>query len=397
MEEITEAFCYSLWGGPNCDWAYLPSEGNSGGILSIWSKVNSSLIFTFIGEGFVGVCIEWGVLRQICFVVNVYAKCEINAKRRLWANILMSKGDFGGGMWCIVGDFNAVRSREDRRGVNILSPSFSAEMRDFDRFIGSMEVEDLQPVGGKFTWFHPNGIAMSRIDMMMVSEEWLTKWGGLSLRILPRDVSDHCPLILKNSSFELRPKPFRFCNHWLQHKNFVGMVEEFWSSLHVEGWMGYVLKEKLKLLKGAIKEWNKLEFGKMEESIRNLISCIRELDIRGEQGGLTSSEVEERKKLFGELWRLLKSKDVLARQRSRVKWLKEGDTNSKYFHGCIKSRQRRNNISCLKVRDRWIDSLLEIRFEIEHFFKEHFCPPIGLDRRLMGCTFLESRREVMVY
>jgi hypothetical protein len=175
------------------------------------------------------------------------------------------------------------------------------------------------------------------------------------------------------------------------------MVEEFWSSLHVEGWMSYVLKEKLKLLKGAIKEWNKLEFGKMEESIRNLISCIRELDIRGEQGGLTSSEVEERKKLFGELWRLLKSKDVLARQRSRVKWLKEGDTNSKYFHGCIKSRQRRNNISCLKVRDRWIDSLPEIRFEIEHFFKEHFCPPIGLDRRLMGCTFLESRREVMVY
>jgi hypothetical protein len=35
MEEITEAFCHSLWGGPDCDWACLPSEGNSGGILSM--------------------------------------------------------------------------------------------------------------------------------------------------------------------------------------------------------------------------------------------------------------------------------------------------------------------------------------------------------------------------
>jgi hypothetical protein len=54
MEVISEALCYSLWGGDDCEWAFLPAIGNSGGILSLWSKVNSSLIFTFIGEGFVG-------------------------------------------------------------------------------------------------------------------------------------------------------------------------------------------------------------------------------------------------------------------------------------------------------------------------------------------------------
>jgi endonuclease/exonuclease/phosphatase family metal-dependent hydrolase len=124
----------------------------------------------------------------------------------------MSKSGFGGRMWCIVGDFNAVRSSDERRGVSLLSPnSYSVEMRDFNRFIERMEVEDINLVGGKFTWFHSNGIAMSRIDRMMVSEDWLAKWGILSLRILPRDVSDHCPLVLKRCVIEtIDPNRFVF-------------------------------------------------------------------------------------------------------------------------------------------------------------------------------------------
>jgi hypothetical protein len=268
LETISEDLCHRLWGGSDCDWAFLPAEGKSGGILSIWRKVNSSLIFTFVGEGFVGVCLEWGVRKDICYVVNVYAKCDFNAKRRLWENIIMSKGGFGGGLWCVVGDFNAVRRRGERRGVGLLTPSaYTMEMREFDRFIGVMNLEDLNPLGGNFTWFHPNGVAMSRIDRVMVSEEWLNVWGPQILRVLPRDVSDHCPLLLKGCVVESRPKPFRFCNHWLLHIDFGGLVQEFWSSCNVEGWMGYVLKEKLKLLKGVIKEWNKVEYGRWEETI----------------------------------------------------------------------------------------------------------------------------------
>jgi hypothetical protein len=157
--------------------------------------------------------------------------------------------------------------------------------------------------------------------------------------------------------------------------------------------MGYVLKEKLKLLKGMIKEWNKAEYGKMEDNIRDLISSIREKDIRGEQGLLSTSEVEERKKLFGDLWRLLKSKDVLAVQRSRSKWLKEGDTNSKYFHGCLKARERKNSISCLRVRNRWIDSTPEIVEEVSSFFKNHFSSSPWPRPKLDGVHFPSVTEE----
>lgn len=33
MEVITPNLCYSLWGDEDCDWEYLPSEGNGGVIL----------------------------------------------------------------------------------------------------------------------------------------------------------------------------------------------------------------------------------------------------------------------------------------------------------------------------------------------------------------------------
>jgi hypothetical protein len=108
-------------------------------------------------------------------------------------------------------------------------------------------------VGRKFTWFHSNGTSMSRIDRSFVSASWLVLWGNPSLWILPRTISDHCPLILRHNCIDWGPRPFRFNNHWLAHKDFKSIVEEFWRSQTSSGWMGFVLKEKLKDLKGKIR------------------------------------------------------------------------------------------------------------------------------------------------
>ncbi|MCH98940.1 endonuclease/exonuclease/phosphatase family protein [Trifolium medium] len=118
LEIIPDSVCYKIWGSQDCEWVYLPSVGRSGGILSIWRKSNNSLIFSFKGEGFVGVCLEWGVTKTICFVVNVYSKCDIVSKRRLWSILTNCKRGLGDGRWCVVGDFNAVRRTEERVGVN---------------------------------------------------------------------------------------------------------------------------------------------------------------------------------------------------------------------------------------------------------------------------------------
>jgi len=63
LELITANVWYQLWCSEDCDWFFLTSEGNSGGLLSLWNKSKSKLIFTFVGD-----CWEWRPLKKRCYV-----------------------------------------------------------------------------------------------------------------------------------------------------------------------------------------------------------------------------------------------------------------------------------------------------------------------------------------
>lgn len=46
---------YSIWGYEDCQWSALDSIGQSGGILTIWRKEVFCPVFTFRGQGFLGI------------------------------------------------------------------------------------------------------------------------------------------------------------------------------------------------------------------------------------------------------------------------------------------------------------------------------------------------------
>jgi hypothetical protein len=41
---------------------------------------------------------------------------------------------------------------------------------------------------------------------------------------------------------------------WRDIPSYSNFVKERWQSLQVDGWRGFVLKEKLKMIKGALKD-----------------------------------------------------------------------------------------------------------------------------------------------
>jgi len=52
------------------------------------------------------------------------------------------------------------------------------------------------------------------------------------------------------------PRPSRLLKCWQEVPWYKKFVIEKWKSFEVTGWGGSVLKEKLKLIKGALKEWH---------------------------------------------------------------------------------------------------------------------------------------------
>ena len=50
------------------------------------------------------------------------------------------------------------------------------EMNIFNNFLRDVELEDVNPLGWRFTWYHSNRRAMSRIGGVFVSNEWVDMW-----------------------------------------------------------------------------------------------------------------------------------------------------------------------------------------------------------------------------
>jgi hypothetical protein len=131
----------------------------------------------------------------------------------MWEKLLKLKGSLGGDVWCVAGDFNSVLQESERRGTSFGNSNPSAsEIRHFSNFVHHMGLIDLPLLGRLFTSCQPNGDAMSRLDRFLLSAGWCDLWGEATQWALPRDVSDHSPVVLRYSSQVWGPKPFRFNN-----------------------------------------------------------------------------------------------------------------------------------------------------------------------------------------
>lgn len=83
-----------------------------------------------------------------------------------------------------------------------------------------------------------------------------------------------------------------------------------WSNFQLSGWKAFVLKDKLKALKGVLKSWNYQVFGTIETHIASLREEVRSLDLRIHEGGLSVEEIDSRKNVTSDIWSLLHIRDA---------------------------------------------------------------------------------------
>ena len=100
-------------------------------------------------------------------------------------------------IWCLCGDFNAIRSRSERKG-STGKMDYASEIKGFNSFIDDNLLLDTPIVGKKYTWFNSNGLTKSRLGRVLVTEDWMEKWPMCKQYVQQREVSDHCAIVVKS-------------------------------------------------------------------------------------------------------------------------------------------------------------------------------------------------------
>ncbi|KAL8495389.1 hypothetical protein ACS0TY_019509 [Phlomoides rotata] len=207
---------------------------------------------------------------------------------------------------------------------------------------------------------------------MLVNDQWLHNWPNATLKGMRRSVSDHCPIFTDFGKKNWGPKPFRFFNSWLSHEGLVPFVAEKWSSYNISGWAGFVLKEKLKMMKEDFKVWNQQTFGILEASIENKRNELLTLDTIDDVLGLESEEVIRRAHIMEELAKDLQRHDSQLYQKARIKWIAEGDANTRFFHYTINRNYKSIEISGLSDGFSWVDSVQGVKSLVFNHFRSQF-------------------------
>ncbi|GJS00381.1 RNA-directed DNA polymerase, eukaryota [Tanacetum coccineum] len=328
MESIDLFSIKAIWGNLNFDYVMSPSVGFSGGIVCVWDPSLFSKHHVSKSDYFVAIMGTWTPSSTKLLLISVYAPQELSEKRALW-NYLRSLIDRWDGDTVVMGDFNEVRYDHERFGSSFNTQGAKA----FNHFISQAGLVDIPLEGYSFTWAHKSASKMSKLDRFLISDGLLVMFPHLSALCLDRHLSDHRPILLKESSHDFGPIPFRLFHSWFSMEGFSSFVESTWKSMDVNESNGLIrLKRKLQSLKSAIKEWSKEARLRYNEKKLITLNKLSETDKLIDQGKCTNDILSTRNNLLKDLHDLYSLEAADISQKAKIRWSIEGDENTKYFH-----------------------------------------------------------------
>lgn len=124
-------------------------------------------------------------------------------------------------------------------------------------------------------------------------------------------------------------KPFKVFICWYDHLEFVPLVKTLWDPSNVQGKKFVRLIEKLRRLKDKLKGWNHEVFGIFDQNVKEAIKDLNSLDHQVViEGKCVLKDVSvKRVEAIARVWQIIHHKESMLRQKSRVGWVRWGDSN----------------------------------------------------------------------
>ncbi|XP_020690250.1 uncharacterized protein LOC110105198 [Dendrobium catenatum] len=225
-------------------------------------------------------------------------------------------------------------------------------------FMNNCDFHDVGFIRPKFTWCNnKQGGAriLERLDRYLINSEALKSIQPALVHHLGRIASDHCPLILNilNSGFR-KQKKLQFEDIWASFPASKAIVSKTWRK-SVRGDDVQVLNTKFRRVLKALFHWSRSKHSNLNSLKKELKKDIIELqEEEANSGGLSEDKICLLKFKVKELNSSLGRLSSWWKQRAKVKWIKDGDSNTEYFYSVASTRQRLNFINQIRNLKGWL-------------------------------------------
>ncbi|XP_060200341.1 uncharacterized protein LOC132628591 [Lycium barbarum] len=257
----------------------------------------------------------------------VYAKCDEQLRETLWDELRLIANN-SNSPWMVVGDFNCILAPEEKKGGTIHRMSKSMPLLNC---MMDCSLEDAGYIGSTYTWCNGRG---------------------------PRHRANY-------------KKYFKFLNLWTEEPDFLDILKDAWA-IETVGTLMWKVHLKLKNTCKKLSEWSRNTLGNIFETTKKMEARIAQL----EEVCLRDNS-EENRMAYNNANALLiqhvKKEEAFWRQKVGLKWITDGDANTKFFHSVINTKRRKMHMNKIKKEnDTWIEGEDNIASEAVKFFEDQF-------------------------
>ena len=202
----------------------------------------------------------------------------------------------------------------------------------FNDTLDRLGVVELPLLDRLFTWTNKQANPiLARLDRAFVNTEQCTAFPNTTLTSLVRPTSDHTPLLITISSTTPKSSLFRFENAWLHQPTFLSAVLHAWRDAPAHSDAAGQLASCLKMTRASAKVWAR-RYRAPPALIHNCKFLIMLFDFLEETRNLSVQESAVRYMSQEQLAQAIKVQAAYWKQRGKRKALREGDSNTKFFH-----------------------------------------------------------------
>lgn len=315
------------------------ANGTSGGLALLWNDYFQVQILESC-KNYTHTIIHQQRTQKLFEAFFVYGNPTYDQRRHLWGKVLKLPTSLSM-PWLCMGDFNDMYSLDEKDGVR---PVEDRRLQLFRQFLVDSALMDMELKGCKYTWVsnpRDGRVTKEKLDRVLVNAEWRSLFPHASAVALPMINSDHSPVVLTPASSDTSGKRFKFEVFWQYHLAFDTVSSQSWNSIpdNYSSWADLLAKVKKSSL--DMVKWHKKTFSNAQKEIE-LLGLELQRVLNNAHHSEQWSHVAQIRKRIDELW---KQEELYWGQRSRVKWLKYGDRNSKFFHASTIQRRDRNRLT----------------------------------------------------